>query len=189
MTTPQQPAGEPQVTTRVEPHHLQLARTEGSVRKLARRIAKSEAAAVAEAVKDLKHDADMFHWVMERCTEAVDLVENYEGWNGTPIGQQMAKLEQVAKAKDAEIKRLTEELESHAWEVSPAMAQAKIEELNRKVKQERERAGKVADYLAVILPMAKGYAAAHPVGNNQSMVSEAESALAAYRAGPEGGRG
>ena len=34
---------------------------------------------------------------------------------------------------EAENKRLEEELESHAWEISPAMAQAKIDHLNKRV--------------------------------------------------------
>ena len=35
----------------------------------------------------------------------------------------------------AENKRLEEELESHAWEISPAMAQAKIDHLNARVEE------------------------------------------------------
>jgi predicted RNase H-like nuclease len=33
----------------------------------------------------------------------------------------------------ARVKELEEELEAHAWKISPAMAQAKIDELNRQV--------------------------------------------------------
>lgn len=36
------------------------------------------------------------------------------------------------------VQRLEEELESHAWKISPAMAQAKIDQLNEKVKRLEE---------------------------------------------------
>lgn len=40
----------------------------------------------------------------------------------------------------------------------------------------------IADALRLILPLARGYAAAHPVGSNQDYVNAAEEALAAVRA-------
>jgi hypothetical protein len=37
-------------------------------------------------VERLKHDAQMYHWVMERCTEAVELVEEHvEGYPGVEM--------------------------------------------------------------------------------------------------------
>lgn len=41
----------------------------------------------------------------------------------------------------------------------------------------RERAEMAEDALRVLLPMAKGYAASHPVGNNAAMIAEIEGRL------------
>lgn len=46
--------------------------------------------------------------------------------------------------------------------------------------------GAVADALRMILPMAKGYAAAHPVGSNAAKISDAESVLATLPAAAPG---
>jgi hypothetical protein len=48
-----------------------------------------------------------------------------------------AVLAQLAEAR-AEVIALKEELESHAWEISPAMAQAKIDQLKAEVERLRE---------------------------------------------------
>jgi chromosome segregation ATPase len=48
----------------------------------------------------------------------------------------------------AKVEALEQELESHAWEISPAMAQAKLDELNAKIealKQENARLNTIED--------------------------------------------
>jgi hypothetical protein len=49
-----------------------------------------------------------------------------------PIGELANVIDEKDKAiaeKDKEIERLTEELDSHSWEISPAMAQQRIDKL------------------------------------------------------------
>ena len=50
------------------------------------------------------------------------------------IGQQEEILAAIAE-KDRRIEELEEELESHSWEISPAMAQAKIDHQEAKIKE------------------------------------------------------
>lgn len=47
--------------------------------------------------------------------------------------------------------KVEEELESHAWSISPAMAQAKIDELNAKLTASEQEAGRLRDILDAIL--------------------------------------
>jgi hypothetical protein len=50
------------------------------------------------------------------------------------IDSEIKKLDVGRQAKiEARVKELEEELEAHAWDISPAMAQAKIDELNNQV--------------------------------------------------------
>lgn len=51
-------------------------------------------------------------------------------------------------------------------------------------KQMRAELARLRDALSIILPMAKGYAAEHQVGNNQRMVDEAADALIPFEEQP-----
>jgi len=54
------------------------------------------------------------------------------GLHDTPlidIIEEIDRLRTFIAEKDREIERLTEELESHSWEISPAMAQQRIDNL------------------------------------------------------------
>ena len=59
-------------------------------------------------------------WEVEGCTDA-ELAEAYfNSWQSAHA---------AITEKDREIERLTEELDSHSWEISPAMAQKRIDTL------------------------------------------------------------
>jgi hypothetical protein len=62
-----------------------------------------------------------------------------------------SELERQRDEAKAEIEKLKEELESHAWTISPAMAQAKIDELV----EQRDRLAEVIN-AATVLIAAKG---------------------------------
>ena len=64
-------------------------------------------------------------------------------------------------------------------------AEKKMEEIIEKHMAQRE--ARLVEALEIILPMAKGYAAEHPVGNNQDIVNEVES-LTEHRQPREGTR-
>jgi septal ring factor EnvC (AmiA/AmiB activator) len=57
---------------------------------------------------------------------------NIRGFSAFDLDRLEAELAAVTEQRDearSEIEKLKEELESHAWTISPAMAQAKIDEL------------------------------------------------------------
>lgn len=75
--------------------------------------------------------------------------------------EQIAALEAAVKGKDEEIK---------AWkETSQVLVKDGV--------KYNERIAALTEALGFILPMAKGYAADHPVGRNREIVNEAEGAL------------
>ena len=57
-------------------------------------------------------------------------------------------LERELNAAQARIAELEAELESHAWEISPAMAQAKIDELNAKIERLEAQQSPAPQFLA-----------------------------------------
>jgi len=64
-------------------------------------------------------------------------------------------------------------MESEAQPNPELAAQMAVERIER-LKESHERLVKA---LEVILPMASGYARAHPVGNNQAFIDQASTAL------------
>ena len=85
------------------------------------------------------------------------------------------RIQAVAAAvanKDREIERLKADLESHAWEISPAMAQARINQLNASLAAERALVSKLREALDRLIKSMKTY----QIGRNS--VEEAELALA-----------
>jgi hypothetical protein len=79
-------------------------------------------------------DLEIEH-AIQYCTECDDLSKCSLSV-GQAVGKGFAKrLERELAAAQAHIAELEAELESHAWEISPAMAQAKIDELNAKIER------------------------------------------------------
>ena len=73
---------------------------------------------------------DRHRWQSDQCeksqkAQAVDRVRE--------LAARVAELEARCKRLDEVGSKLEEEKEAHAWEISPAMAQAKIDELNARV--------------------------------------------------------
>lgn len=79
-------------------------------------------------------DLEVEH-AIQYCAEC-DVLSNCSLSVGQAVGKGFAKrLERELTAAQARIAELEAELESHAWEISPAMAQAKIDELNAKIER------------------------------------------------------
>lgn len=60
-----------------------------------------------------------------------------------------------------------------------------MDRLRKKLAEKEKVIAGLADALTIILPLAKGYAIEHPVGNNAGMVETAQAALAAAGRGRE----
>ena len=86
---------------------------------------------------------------VERLTKELEQTMQFGGY--TYFSKQRNEAERRAFALAARVQQLTDELESHAWEVTPAMAQARIDQLNAEV--ERLRADKERlDWLDAVTP-------------------------------------
>ena len=79
-----------------------------------------------------------------------DLWENSNGeWvrfkDYADLQRQLAEAREAWQIRNNDACRLEQEIESHAWEISPAMAQAKIDELNRQIAELKSVLAEIAN--------------------------------------------